>query len=73
MGSSRANGGDQSPLAGAYVTPDVLAEQLGISMRTLYRWHAERRGPPRVKLGNMILYRVTAVHEWLAEHEGYDR
>ncbi len=46
-----------------------LAEQLGVSTRTLDRWHAHRKGPPRVKCGNMIGYRQDAVEKWLSANE----
>jgi hypothetical protein len=54
---------------GEYVTPDQLAQHLGMSVRTLSRWHARRIGPPRCSVGKLILYRVTAVRAWLAESE----
>jgi hypothetical protein len=65
---------DPLPLAdnltlGEYVTPDQLAQHLGVSVRTLSRWHARRIGPPRCSVGKLILYRVTAVRAWMAERE----
>jgi len=54
---------------GEYVTPDQLAQHLGVSVRTLSRWHARRIGPPRCSVGKLILYRVTAVRIWMAERE----
>ncbi len=55
-------------LAG-FLTPDQLAGQLGISLRTLARWHAARRGPPRCAIGRLIRYRVDAVREWMIAGE----
>ena len=52
-----------------YLTPDQLASQLGVSERTLSRWHTQRLGPPRCAIGKLILYRVDAVREWMAERE----
>jgi predicted DNA-binding transcriptional regulator YafY len=54
---------------GEYVTPDQLAQHLGVSVRTLSRWHARRIGPPRCSVGKLILYRVIAVRAWMAERE----
>jgi hypothetical protein len=54
---------------GEYITPDQLAQHLGVSVRTLSRWHARRIGPPRCSVGKLILYRVTAVRAWMAERE----
>lgn len=50
-------------------TPDKTAEDLGITRRTLDRWHARRIGPPRIKIGNKVWYRREAVSEWLQLNE----
>ena len=73
-GTASAHGRDPLPSAdsltlGEYVTPDQLAQHLGVSIRTLSRWHARRIGPPRCSIGKLILYRVTAVRAWMTERE----
>jgi hypothetical protein len=60
---------DEHLTLGEYVTPDQLAQHLGVSVRTLSRWHARRIGPPRCSVGKLILYRVAAVRAWMAERE----
>src|SRR4051812_32424743 len=60
---------DEGRALGDYVTPEQLSKHLGISVRTLSRWHARRIGPPRCSVGKLILYRVTAVRIWMAERE----
>lgn len=50
-------------------TPEQLAAGLGVSVRTLNKWHRLRQGPARVKLGHMTLYRRETVSRWLAERE----
>jgi predicted DNA-binding transcriptional regulator AlpA len=52
-----------------FLTQSQLAGELGLSERTLARWHVERTGPPRVCLGRLILYRRASVLEWLATRE----
>lgn len=47
----------------------AAAEALGVSARTIDRWHLLRSGPPRIKIGNKIFYRPEAIQEWLARHE----
>lgn len=42
-------------LSEAFFTRAALAKQLGNSVRTLDRWHAQRIGPPRIKRGKLIL------------------
>jgi hypothetical protein len=56
-------------LLGNFVRRDQLATELGVSGRTLSRWQALRRGPPRVCVGRMILYDVEAVRAWLRSKE----
>jgi predicted DNA-binding transcriptional regulator AlpA len=58
-----------SLLAGEYATPEQLAAELGISVRTLHRWHTARQGPPRVVLGRVIFYRRSSVLAWIEGRE----
>ncbi len=39
---------------GGYVTEAECAEELGISRRTLQRWHRLREGPARTYIGKKI-------------------
>ena len=47
----------------------AAAKMLGISARTLDRWHLLRQGPPRVRLGGLVRYRVAAIDEWVRSRE----
>jgi predicted DNA-binding transcriptional regulator AlpA len=47
-----------------------LASLLSVSLRTVRRWHTERRGPRRVKLGRATYYRRSSVLEWITKQEG---
>ena len=53
-----------------YISPEQLALELGISTRTLDRWHSVREGPPRTRLGKRILYRRESFAAWLRSQEG---
>jgi hypothetical protein len=60
---------DAAPsISDEYDTPNQLAAELDVSVRTLGRWHQLRIGPPRVKIGRLILYPKAAKREWLASH-----
>jgi predicted DNA-binding transcriptional regulator AlpA len=61
---------DSSPsvLAGYIREPD-LAQQLNRSVRTLQRLAARRLGPPRIKIGHLVFYKVDSVRAWLEQHE----
>ncbi len=60
---------DAHLLAGEYLKPEQLAGELGISVRTLHRWHTAPQGPPRVVLGRVIFYRRSSVLAWLVSRE----
>ncbi|HEV2562264.1 MAG TPA: helix-turn-helix domain-containing protein [Rhizomicrobium sp.] len=55
--------------AGRYLTPKQLAATLHISPRTLLRWDAQRTGPPRIKIGKLVLYDMEKLPDWLARFE----
>lgn len=60
-----------------HYSPRELAELAGIREGTLAAWRhrskkepqAPARGPRFVKLGSIVRYPATAVHEWLAQRE----
>jgi len=54
--------------AGFY-TEEQLAQLLGRNVRTLRRWHDQRVGPPRIRLGSRTLYSKASLTKWLAENE----
>jgi predicted DNA-binding transcriptional regulator AlpA len=60
---------EKSKLLDGFLTREELASELGKSVRTIDRWHADGVGPPRVTLGNAVLYRVESVRRWIVEQE----
>jgi hypothetical protein len=52
-----------------WLTREELGAQLGLSPSTLKRWEGSRTGPPCVRLGRRIVYRLEAVRDWLREQE----
>lgn len=56
-------------VAPEFIRKPELARLLGVSPRTIDRWHAKRIGPPRVKIGKQVLYRHESVREWLMAQE----
>jgi DNA-binding XRE family transcriptional regulator len=52
-----------------YVERAKLAKRIDRTERTLYRWEREKIGPPVTRVGRIILYRETAIEEWLKKHE----
>jgi len=50
-----------------YCSPEELAAELGVALRTLSRWHRLRKAPPRVRLGRKAYYHRSAVRAWVAQ------
>ena len=50
-----------------FITKEELAAQLGRSTRTIDRWHSRRIGPPRVTIGNLVLFEREGVMQWLKQ------
>jgi predicted DNA-binding transcriptional regulator AlpA len=48
-----------------YVTREELAEELKVTTRTLDKWHVQRRGPSKIKLGSRVYYKRQTVLAWL--------
>ena len=46
-----------------------LAREPTLSVDTLQRWETRRMGPPCVRVGRKVLYRMEAVRDWLREQE----
>ncbi len=46
-----------------------LAQELTLSVDTLQRWETRRMGPPCVRVGRKVLYRMEAVRDWLRQQE----
>lgn len=58
-----------SDISEQYLPWPEAAKKLGVSKRTLARWHALGIGPPRVKVGRKILYSIDSLTKWLKEKE----
>ena len=60
----------ESPtLLSGWISRSALALELGVCEETLRRWADARRGPPYIRAGRKILYRRSAVLDWLEEQE----
>jgi hypothetical protein len=58
-----------SALLEGYVTPEQLAKQLGVTLRTLRRWEVKRIAPPRTVIERQIFYKIASVKAWLESRE----
>ncbi|MFE2430687.1 helix-turn-helix transcriptional regulator [Streptomyces sp. NPDC059373] len=56
----------------AFLSLPKAADYLGISANTLYVWRHRRQGPPSFRMGRRVMYRISALNEWIAEQEKAD-
>ena len=61
-------GADPALLTG-WLNRTDLARELTLSVETQQRWETRRMGPPCVRVGRKVLYRMEAVRNWLREQE----
>jgi transcriptional regulator GlxA family with amidase domain len=52
-----------------YITRPELAEELGVTIRTLERWSQQRIGPPATHIIGAVRYRRAAVTAWFLSQE----
>jgi excisionase family DNA binding protein len=61
----------ETPLS-PVVTLSQLADQLGVSVQTLYDLRSQGRGPRGFRVGRELRFRVSEVDAWLAQLEADD-
>ena len=66
--------GTSPPIKSTESIDDLLnrcatAGVLGISVRTLDRWHRLGFGPPRIRYAGQIRYRLSSLARWVLSHE----
>ncbi|MFI6288262.1 helix-turn-helix transcriptional regulator [Streptomyces sp. NPDC051018] len=58
-----------SPNETAFLSLPQAASYLGLSPNTLYVWRHRRQGPPSFRMGRRVMYRITALDEWVRAQE----
>jgi excisionase family DNA binding protein len=53
----------------SYITTDELAQRLGVSAKTIWRWQKQGFLPALVKIGRVRLYREDRLAAWVATYE----
>ncbi|MDT3397275.1 helix-turn-helix domain-containing protein [Streptomyces sp. B1866] len=56
----------------AFLTLPKAAEYLGVSPNTLYVWRHRRQGPPSFRMGRRVMYRISALNDWVSQQEQAD-
>ncbi|MFJ3590085.1 helix-turn-helix transcriptional regulator [Streptomyces sp. NPDC090231] len=55
-----------------YLTPDDVAEILGVPVETLYQWRKKRTGPPGFRIGKHTRYDPADLYAWIADQKRLD-
>jgi predicted DNA-binding transcriptional regulator AlpA len=56
-----------------WLTAAELADRLKVAQSTLWQWNLRNYGPPAVRIGGKLRYRVEAVEAWEREQEAAAR
>jgi predicted DNA-binding transcriptional regulator AlpA len=59
--------------ATVWLTAAELADRLKVAQSTLWQWNLRNYGPPAVRIGGKLRYRVEAVEAWEREQEAAAR
>ncbi|HLQ55153.1 MAG TPA: helix-turn-helix domain-containing protein [Streptosporangiaceae bacterium] len=54
------------------LTPQQLASELQVPLKTIYQWHSRGGGPRAYRVGRHLRYRREDVERWLAGRCGTD-
>lgn len=59
-----------APVSNRLMTAQELADYLGVSRWSVYRWNSLGTGPRRIKAGGVVRYRWADVEDWIEEESG---
>ncbi|MCA5894301.1 helix-turn-helix domain-containing protein [Isoptericola sp. NEAU-Y5] len=65
MSTTSVNPMDRTTNRRRLMTPDELAEYLGVSLHCVYAWSSRGGGPNVVRVGARLRYRPDDVEAWL--------
>lgn len=51
------------------LTPEQVAQHLGVGVQTLYQWRYAGTGPVAVRVGKYLRYRPEDIDAWLQANE----
>ena len=49
------------------LSPEALADWLGVPLATVYAWNHKATGPRYVRIGRHVRYRASDVEAWFSE------
>jgi excisionase family DNA binding protein len=51
------------------LSPTDLAQYLDVPRSTIYEWNYKRTGPPAIRIGKHVRYRLADVERWLGTRQ----
>lgn len=63
----RRRDGQETDLPDRYLTPNEVAELLGVPVDTIYQWRYKRTGPPGFRVGRHLRFDPRAVRRWVED------
>ena len=63
------NPGESPPIVGDLLPRAEVSRQLGVSEQTLRLWELSGEGPPTLRIGRRVFYRIEVVRQWLLDQE----
>ncbi|MEV1173568.1 helix-turn-helix domain-containing protein [Nonomuraea sp. NPDC049784] len=62
----RKSAGDREggSVADKHLTPEQLAERVGVPVSTVYQWNSRGGGPRFMRIGRYVRYKVIDVQAW---------
>lgn len=64
---SATHGADAARARDALLTAEEVAEYLRVPVATLYAWRHKHVGPPALRVGRHLRYRIADIHTWLGQ------
>ncbi len=55
-------------MAAKHLSPEDLADRLGVSIATVYAWNSRGGGPRFMKFGKHVRYKIADVEAWEDKH-----
>ncbi|MEU0566829.1 helix-turn-helix domain-containing protein [Nonomuraea sp. NPDC005983] len=52
------------PVVAKPLTPEDLAERVGVPVSTVYQWNSRDGGPRFVRIGRYVRYKIADVNAW---------
>ena len=56
---------DLAPARERFLSPQELADWLGVPVKTIYHWRSGGEGPPGIRIGRHVRFAEDDVRDWI--------